>query len=324
MDSINCRILPVSVAFCEKRLELNRPPYRVLDRPSLAFRIARACLRHDLPGAWRFYRIFIHSHVKGKAAPFPLADGTSVVLPLTWPGLVTGRDIEDYEPGAIAAFTAAVARLGPSVTLIDCGADVGAFSRLVLAGTANISRVIAFEPNPDPFELLERNLRERAGLTVELRHSAVSAAEGTAWLAVDPDADHDHGAYLRQTAGSGLETRVETIDALAGPDPTPIALKIDVEGEELSVLRGAGKTLARAPGFAVQLEAHPEVASRNGVEPGECLRLLRGLGATTFTAYCERTGECVSPIDPDQPFFTQVDAREIYDIVAVRPLVGCA
>lgn len=295
-----------------------RPRYRVLDRPSLAFRFARACLRLDVPGAWRFYRIFIHGQLKRTAAPFPLGDGTALVLPLTWPGLVTGRGMEGYEPDAIAAFTAAVTRLGPAVTLIDCGADVGAFSRLVLAGTANISRVIAFEPNPDPFELLKHNLGERPGLVVELRQSAVSAAEGTAWLVIDPDADHDHGAYLRPAVGAGLETKVETIDALIGPDPRSIALKIDVEGEELNVLRGAAATLARAPGFAVQLEAHPGVASRSGVEPGECLCMLRRLGATTFTAYCERTRECVAQIDPDRHFFTQVDSREIYDIIAVK------
>jgi FkbM family methyltransferase len=294
--------------------------YQVLDRPSLAFRFARACLCHDIPGAWRFYRIFLYRAMKGKAAPFPLADGTSLMLPLTWPGLVTGRATEDYEPDAVAAFTAAVARFGSSVTLIDCGADVGVFSRLVMAGTANISRVIAVEPNPDPFELLAENLRERPGLSVQLRQSAVSAADGTGWLAVDPHEDHDHGAHLRAKTGTGVETKVETIDGLVGPDPSPIALKIDVEGEELNVLRGATETLAHAPGFVVQFEAHPDVASRTGIEPGECVRMLRRLGATTFTAYCERTRETVSQIDPDRRFFLQADPREIYDVVAVRPV----
>lgn len=294
--------------------------YQVLERPSLPFRFARACLCRDIPGAWRFYRTFLHGHVKGKAAPFPLADGTSLVLPLTWPGLVTGRGTDQYEPDAIAAFTAAVAGLGPAVTFIDCGADVGAFSRLVLARTANISRLIAIEPNPDPFELLERNLRGRRGLAVELQLGAVSAAEGTGWLTVDPAEDHDHGAHLGAAAGSGIETRVETIDRLVGSDTRPIALKIDVEGEELNVLRGAAETLARVPGFAVQLEAHPDAASRSGVEPGECLRVLRSFGATLFTAHCERTRESVTHVDPDQGFFVQVDPREIYDIVAVRPL----
>lgn len=297
-----------------------RRRYKVLKRPSLAFRFGRACLSLDIPGAWRFYRTFLHRHIRGKAAPFPLADGTSLVLPLTWPGLITGRGTEGYEPDAIGAFTAAVAHLGPAVTLIDCGADVGVFSRLVLARTANISQVIAFEPNPDPFELLEQNLRGRPRITMQLRRSAVSATKGTAWLALDPDADHDHGAHLAAATGAGIETEVETIDGIAGHDSGPIALKIDVEGEELNVLRGAAKTLARAAAFVVQLEAHPEVASRSGVEPGECLRLLRSLGATMFAAYCERTRESLTTIDPEQRFFLQADPGEIYDVVAIRPL----
>ena len=296
------------------------PRYRVLDRPSLPFRFARACLCRDIPGAWRFYRAVIHPRVKGKAAPFLLADGSSLVLPLTWPGLVTGRGTEGYEPEAIAAFTAATARLGPAVTLIDCGADVGAFSRLVLAGTKNVSRVIAFEPNPDPFELLERNLRGCEGLGVELRQSAVSALEGTAWLAVDRTMDHDHGAHLGPEAGTGMRIKVETVDGVLGEHSGPIALKIDVEGEELNVLRGATNTLRRASGFVVQLEAHPEVTSRTGIDPGEGLRLLRSADATLFTAYCERTHEVVMRIDPEQRFFAQVDPAEIYDVVAIRPL----
>lgn len=294
--------------------------YKVLERPSFAFRFARICLSYDIPGAWRFYQTCLHHHVKGKAAPFRLTDDTSLLLPLTWPGLVTGRGLEGYEPDAIAAFTAAVAHLGPAVTLIDCGADIGTFSRLVLANAPNISRVIAFEPNPDPFELLERNLAERPGLHVELRQSAVSAVSGTGWLTVDPNEDHDHGAYLGVVDGPGIETKVETIDGLLGRATEPVALKIDVEGEELKVLQGAASTLTRAPGFVVQFEAHPDVASRSGVEPGDCLRMLRDVGATTFTAHCERTRETVTAVDPDQPFFVQVDSREIYDVVAVRPL----
>ena len=194
------------------------------------------------------------------------------------------------------------------------------FSRLVLARTANISRVIAFEPNPDPFELLEQNLRGRPRITMQLRRSAVPATKGTAWLALDPDADHDHGAHLAAATGVGIETEVETIDGLAGEDSGPIALKIDVEGEELNVLRGAAKTLARVPAFVVQLEAHPEVASRSGVEPGECLRMLRSLGATMFAAYCERTRLSRAKSILTSVFLKKADPGEIYDVVAIRPL----
>ncbi|MFM2129806.1 MAG: Methyltransferase FkbM domain, partial [Pseudomonadota bacterium] len=95
-----------------------------------------------------------------------------------------------------------------------------------------------------------------------------------------------------------------------------LALKIDVEGEELAVLEGAARTLARAPGFVVQFEAHPGVMARSGIDPSRCLAELARHGATEWTACCEKTGDVTQAFSPDRPFFDQVK-REIYDVVAV-------
>jgi FkbM family methyltransferase len=282
-----------------------------------SFRLARLCMRLDMPGAWRLYRLLGHPLIRGKAAPFPLGQCGELYIPLTWPGLLTGRGLDRYEPGAIGAFAAAIRQLGPGVILIDCGADIGAVSRLTMALASNISKAVAFEPNPDPFGLLAINLSGLSGIEADLRNCAVSDRPGTAMLVIDRDADHDHGAHLGD--GGALPTRVETIDQLRLDRNHPVALKIDVEGEELKVIQGSRETLSRAPGFAVQLEAHPGVAKRTGIDPCLCLAALQELGAGSFTAYCERSGEVIRAIDPAQPFFRQARAEDIYDVVAVTP-----
>jgi predicted RNA methylase len=58
------------------------------------------------------------------------------------------RDVEDYERQLIHSFCRLLEPLF-DVVLFDCGADIGTFSALVCSQTSRVTRVIAFEPNPD-------------------------------------------------------------------------------------------------------------------------------------------------------------------------------
>jgi FkbM family methyltransferase len=259
--------------------------------------------------------------LKSMVAPFPLEDGSVIHVPLAWPGMLTGRGLTGYEPGAIAFFAAAIHSAKGPVTLIDCGADIGVFARLVLAKAACISRVIAYEPNPISFRLLQMNL---AGLSIptDLCNTAVSSAPGQRWLVIENAEEYDHGAFLGPPTQGGLPVTAETIDRLHLDATTTIALKIDVEGEELGVLQGAAATLRQCDAFVVQFEAHPAVAARTGIDSRECLALLRNLGAERWAAFCERSGDIVDNLSPDRPFFEQVRADDIYDVVALRGLAS--
>lgn len=290
--------------------------YRILTRPPVAFRFFRQLILWDVPGAWTLSRIFGQPRWKDVAAPFELDDGSVLYLPLLWPGLLTGRGLASYEPDAIACFAAAVRASAAPVTLIDCGADTGVFARLIAAQAHNIATVVAFEPNPLPFQLLKMNLGTFAA--ADPRCAAVSSQAGEAVLVLDAAKDDSHAGFITTGAPGGLRVPVQTVDQLAIDPASAIALKIDVEGEERAVLQGAEQTLRRAPAFVVQFEAHPDVAKRTGLDPGQCLAFLQSLGAEEWTAFCERTRETVTTLSPDKPFFDQVDPNEIYDVVAVR------
>jgi FkbM family methyltransferase len=255
--------------------------------------------------------------LKSIVAPFPLEDGSMIHVPLAWPGMLAGRGLRGYEPDAIALFAASIRGAWGPVTLIDCGADIGVFARLVLAKGVSISSLIAYEPNAIPFQILRMNL---SGLRVptDLRNAAVSSTSGQAWLVMDATEECDHGAFLGSPSQAGLPVTTETIDQLQLDANATVALKVDVEGEELRVLQGAAMTLRQCNAFVVQFEAHPMVAARTGIDPRECLALLRSLGAERWVAFCERSGEIVSDLSPDRPFFDQVRVDDIYDVVAVR------
>jgi len=149
------------------------------------------------------------------------------------------------------AVSEVMARLvNPGNTVIDAGANIGYMT--VLGGTlaGSTGRVISFEPHPDLFPILQKNAANAATRTsfakAELHQAALGSQKGTAELVLpDEMADNDGIARIAQgDAGSGktISVPVQTIDDVLGGDGAAL-LKIDVEGYELPVLKGARRAL---------------------------------------------------------------------------------
>jgi FkbM family methyltransferase len=204
----------------------------------------------------------------------------------------------DYEHKSIDYLRAIVSRFSAPVLLIDCGADIGLMSLRLISECPNIKRVIAFEPNPKSFSFLQQNFHF-LGIDAEARNQAVSNFQGRAELK-HPDFDgHDHAAFIVSSPAGDID--VCTIDSLDINEINCLILKIDVEGEEYSVIQGAVETLARAKNFVVVFEAHSQQATRTHMEP------------TALIAYLNKIKPCKAgvvempdhEIDLNRPFFEQ-------------------
>jgi hypothetical protein len=104
---------------------------------------------------------------------------------------------------------------------------------------------------------------------------------------------------------------VTTIDRQALPRGGTVVLKIDVEGGEFEVVRGARETLAGADRFAVTLEAHPEAVRRSGVDP---LRIVAWLAAIRpCDARVLERPELA--LDVARPFFDQAPPTRVYNLL---------
>lgn len=126
--------------------------------------------------------------------------------------------------------------------LLDIGANVGVYGLLSAKSTG--CRVIACEPAPDTFRTLSDNVRlNQLDDHIELHNAAVGDAEGTLTLSVG-----QHGLN-HVVQGGGTTVPQRRLDDIAG-GRAPRALKLDVEGYEMHVLRGAPRILAN-PDFKV-------------------------------------------------------------------------
>jgi FkbM family methyltransferase len=157
-------------------------------------------------------------------------------------------------------------RLGS--TVYDIGANVGFYTLLgsVLVGAGG--RVVAFEPVPRNLALLHEHLRLNKVENVRVVEAAVAEREGRARFDLGP-----HTSMGQLSESGSLEINTVGLDALvaSGELPPPDVLKIDVEGAEGSVLRGARTVLAdNRPG--IFLSTHGPELHR------ECTELLRSFG----------------------------------------------
>ena len=132
--------------------------------------------------------------------------------------------------------------IGRGSVVLDVGANVGFFTLLAATRTGPTGFVYSFEPLPRNLAYLRRHLDLNAVTNVEVLPVALSSSAGAARFgsAANP-------AMGGLAAEGELEVQTETLDELvaSGRVRPPHFLKIDVEGAEYEVLRGAAATLAR-------------------------------------------------------------------------------
>lgn len=187
----------------------------------------------------------------------------------------------------------------PGEVVLDCGANVGVFTRFALNAGARL--VVAIEPAPDNLECLRRNFRnEIEQRRVILVPKGVWDREDTLELRVDPENQAaDTFVIPLQSATGSVRVPLTTIDHLV----SELALdrvdfvKMDIEGAEVRALQGARETLQRF---------HPRMSLSVYHQDDHPVEVPRAARAA-WPAYRVECGPCNAPsetrVRPDVLFF---------------------
>ena len=136
---------------------------------------------------------------------------------------------------------------------LDVGAHIGYYSLYMLPC---VRAVYAFEPDPRVRALLEKNVSAKAN--IEVISSAVGATEGVAHFTLERHSEVSHLSAVGDNAANQIEVQVTTIDAfVAARNLSVEAIKIDVEGHDTEVIRGALHVLMQQQPL-VLTEARPD------------------------------------------------------------------
>lgn len=171
-----------------------------------------------------------------------------------------------YESPALAPVLEAFLETGS--TFVDVGANIGVYTAWASRCVGSSGRVISFEPVSTTREYLERVIALNALSNVSVVPNALGAGPGIVDLWMFPHASGLTSAVSPTDESSAQRVAVPmtTLDdelSAAGGSPTAL-VKIDVEGYEMAVLRGAVRTLVASDGPAVVFETQHDLLARAG------------------------------------------------------------
>jgi FkbM family methyltransferase len=186
-----------------------------------------------------------------------------------------------WEP-SLGAFFRGHLRAGD--VFVDIGANVGYFSLLAARAVGPDGQVVSFEPLPSTVAKLRRNIGANGLGNVTVLPYVASDEPGEVEMFAGPPTNLGKSGTAPVTAGAsaGLVTRVVAADAVPRELwPRIRAIKVDVEGDELRVVRGLAPLLASlSPGAAVVVEVAPDRLRDRGGASNELFELMVGFGFT--------------------------------------------
>lgn len=174
--------------------------------------------------------------------------------------------------------------LDPTETAIEIGANIGQNSSIMAARAGQNGRVIAFEPHPEIFEELGKNheqSKRQDFAPVQLERVALGETTGEALLVEMNEFSHNRGSARLQSKGEttkGVPVPVRRLDEFLEDANSVGVCKIDVEGHEFGVLKGAEHALHRRIIRDIIFEDF-------NPQPSKATQLLQQYGFTIFELY---------------------------------------
>ena len=177
-----------------------------------------------------------------------------------------------------------IRHLEPDALVIDAGANFGHYALVAAKFVGSAGRVIAFEPNTETFQLLQSNIAMLTNQNVIAVQAGLSDDNGKMSLSIDSSNPGGHSF----TKGNVRETKESETIPIYNLDhylssnqiaPPVSLIKIDVQGFEAKVIRGAVGTIQRDHPV-VFCEVAPEAMKNSGDDFLELLEFFKDANYT--------------------------------------------
>ncbi|MCS6979439.1 MAG: FkbM family methyltransferase [Flavobacteriales bacterium] len=159
----------------------------------------------------------------------------------------------------------------PGENFVDVGANIG-FISISAAQVLGEGTIWAFEPNPEAREILEKNIALNKIRNIQVLPYALGSSEGQGEIFINAIAHNRGGATLldieKRKDGKTYSVEIKRLDKLLPENFSLAMMKIDVEGFEMEVLKGAEIWLRKkdAPALIVECSLERNTTNFSGVD----------------------------------------------------------
>ncbi len=162
--------------------------------------------------------------------------------------------------------------------VLDIGANIGYYTLILAKLVGNSGKVFAFEPEPNNFNLLKKNVKKNRYQNVILENMALSNSNGKIKLYLAKQNRGEHRIYRSKAVSNDfVEVNMMTLDEYFKNVPLieKIAfIKMDVEGSEWGVLQGMRSLLEKKSKLKILLEFDPDQIMDFGTNPKDIINFL--------------------------------------------------
>lgn len=208
--------------------------------------------------------------------------------------------------------------LRPGMTIVDMGANIGFYTVLFSQLVEARGTVYAFEPDPFCSSILSDRIRKLPVQNVHVETAALGETEGevTLYCSKRDRAENRIFPFDPAVPVETVQVPVLSLDSYCRTHRIDHidAVKIDVEGNEVSVLRGMREIMARSPPAWMFIEFCPEQLQGAGASPEAFWQALAADGYDCYSLDDQGQLQKVS----DSPAFTRAHAHGWTNIWAVR------
>ncbi len=199
------------------------------------------------------------------------------------PSIDTGVELSLHETGTyekgILCFLQSNLKKGDC--FIDVGANIGLMSIFASKCVGNEGQVVAFEAHPKTAELLKENIELNQLMNIQVCQYALGSEEGKTKIYDNWQINRGGASLIVKTEDSvAFDIEIHRLDSVLSTHFHPKMIKIDVEGFELEVLKGACETIKKfLPILIVEFSEMRENVHDSGAQ---LLEIIKSLGNYRF------------------------------------------
>lgn len=178
--------------------------------------------------------------------------------------------------------------ISEGMQIVDVGAQIGYYTLLFSRWVGDVGKVFCFEPDPENYRLLLKNIAANQVRNTVPIQKAVSNHNGktTLFQSSDNKGDHrinDFYVFDGDDQRKKIEIECVTLDSIFTKEQIIDFVKMDIQGAEMLAIDGMAEILRRNSNMSLLIEFWPFAIEKSGFSPREFIERILQFGFRIFS-----------------------------------------